>query len=194
MIRLNFINKLFLCLLAFSITCIGFSQSKYLDSDTEVRTSVLESKTIYSNKTLMENLAPIENYSKFVIAFTTSALEKELSSFQMYTVFVPSNEAFLKYSKKELDSLFSNKNVLKNIFSFHVIPGRVDKNAIEKAIEINHGTARFKTLNGQEITFRRDGDALMIIGNNGSKSKIYPTNFFHKNGFFHIVGEVLLPK
>ncbi|NCT19121.1 MAG: hypothetical protein COZ75_13840 [Flavobacteriaceae bacterium CG_4_8_14_3_um_filter_34_10] len=194
MIKWNFINKLFLSLLAFSMASLSFSQSKYLDSDAAVRTSVLEENTIYSNKTLMENLAPIENFSKFVKAFTTSALEKELSSYEMYTVFVPSNEAFSKYSKKELDSLFSDKNVLKNIFSFHVILGRVDKNAIEKTIEINHGSARYKTLNGQEITFRKEGDTLMIIGYNGSKSEIYPTNFYHKNGFFHIIDGVLLSK
>ncbi len=194
MIKMDFNNKLFLYVVAFSITCISFSQNKYLDSDATVRTSVLEATTIYSNKTLIENLSPIDNYSQFIKAFTTSQLEKELNSYEMYTIFVPSNEAFSKYSRKELDSLFSDKNFLKNIFSFHVILGRVDKNAIEKAIKINHGTARFKTLNGQEITFRKDGETLIIVGNNGSKSKIFPTNFFHKNGFFHIVTEVLLPK
>ncbi len=191
--QIVFHNKVvFLLLVLFSFSTT-VAQNKYLKTDTTVRTKVLGNDTIYSNKTLTENLSPIANYSKLSEAIVNSGILEDLDKEEMFTFFAPANAAFNKYSKEQLDSLFSDKKVLKDILKLHAVPGRVDRNSIERAIEINQGTANFRTVGGQNLVFRKEGDDL-IISSAGIRSKILQANYFHKNGFFHSISEILLPE
>ncbi|MBA3986303.1 MAG: fasciclin domain-containing protein [Flavobacteriales bacterium] len=191
--QIGFQNKGVLLLLFLFSIFTAVAQNKYLKTDTSVRTKVLGNDTIYSNKTLTENLSPIANYSKISEALLNSGILEDLDKEEMFTFFVPNNTAFSKYSEEQLDSLFSDKKVLKDILKLHVIPGRVDRNSIERAIELHQGPAHFRTLGGQNLVFRKEGDDL-YISSAGIKSKILQTNYFHKNGFFHSISEILLPK
>ncbi len=72
--QIGFQNKGVLLLLFLFSIFTAVAQNKYLKTDTSVRTKVLGNDTIYSNKTLTENLSPIANYSKISEALLNSGL------------------------------------------------------------------------------------------------------------------------
>jgi uncharacterized surface protein with fasciclin (FAS1) repeats len=189
-------NKTLILLVILFMGINAFSQNKYKNTEAATVTKLLGKDSIYSNKTLMENLAGINSFTKFMEGIKLTGLGTDLQRVQMYTVFVPDNSAFSAFSKKQLDSLFSSEKsaVLKQMLMNHVVPGRVDKNAIEKAIEINRGSATFLTLGGQNLNFRKEGEDIVFTGSKGKKGKVLKTNFRHSHGFFHTVNEVLPPK
>ncbi len=192
--QIVFHNKVvFLVLFLFS-TSIAIAQTKYLQADTTVQTQVLGNSTIYSNKSLTENLSTTTNYSIVSEALVTSEMSKELDKLQMFTFFAPDNAAFSHYSEKELEALFSDKKGLRDILNLHVIPGRVDRNSIERMIEFNKGVVNFKTLGGQNLIFKKEGDDIFISSEAGIKGKVVQTNYLHKNGFFHGISVILLPE
>lgn len=183
---------LFCLLFAFSVS----GQNKYATSAQATTTKQLEGNTIYSNLSVQENLSKIENFSIYsrileLVNFATLLKEKE-----MVTLFVVPNSAFSHMSEEELEAFLalSNRDNLKSILSYYIIPGRVDEHAIVKAIERAKGSANFRALDGKKLRFKIEGEAVYLLTGNGSKTKLLQTNFQHNKGFFHLTTDLALPK
>ena len=55
------------------------------------------------------------------------------------------------------------------------------------------GTAKFKTVKGEELTVEFKGQALTIRDTKGNASRVTIQNVFQSNGVIHVIDSVLMP-
>ena len=184
----------FLIVLALMVNTI--TAQKYTNTDKETAIREWKGNTFSSSKSLIENLSEVSELSLLKRALTNVALNNSLEEEEMITVFAVSNNGFLELEVKH-DSIFdvSKAKLLTAIIKYHVIPGRVDSYSIKKAVERNNGgTAYFATLEGEKLGIKEEKGHLLLVDAQGNTSVISATDFYHSNGFFHIVDGIVLPK
>ncbi|MEW1908440.1 fasciclin domain-containing protein [Kitasatospora sp. NPDC085895] len=101
--------------------------------------------------------------STLVTAVTKAGLVDTLNSAQNITVFAPTNDAFAKLPKKDLDAVLADKDKLTKILTYHVAPERlapVDLAGDHKTLE--GGTV---TVTGADEDFTANGNAKVLCGN-----------------------------
>ncbi len=171
----------------------GVSQ-KYINKDNSTITKDWKGNSFSSSKTFSENIAESSDFTSLKKALNNKELLNTLEKEEMITVFAITNNGFATYQQKQ-DSIFDvvNANKLTAIIKYHVIPGRVDSHSIKKAIQRKNGIVYFATLQGDKLGFKEENGQLYLIDNQGNTSLITATDFFHKNGFFHIVDGIVFP-
>ena len=100
-----------------------------------------------------------------------------------FTVFAPSDEAFAKLPKGTVETLLKpeNKEKLKAILTYHVVPGKVMAKDVL-------GVKGSKSLNGQRIDVKVDGGKVMVDG-----AQVVATDIACTNGVIHVIDSVILP-
>ncbi|MCE2784996.1 MAG: fasciclin domain-containing protein [Pirellula sp.] len=100
-----------------------------------------------------------------------------------FTVFAPSDEAFAKLPKGTVETLLKpeNKDKLKAILTYHVVPGKVMAKDVL-------GVKGAKSLNGQRIDVKVDGGKVMVDG-----AQVVATDIACTNGVIHVIDSVILP-
>jgi transforming growth factor-beta-induced protein len=100
-----------------------------------------------------------------------------------FTVFAPSDEAFAKLPKGTVETLLKpeNKEKLKAILTYHVVPGKVMAKDVL-------GVKGAKSLNGQRIDVKVDGGKVM-----GDGAQVVATDIACTNGVIHVIDSVILP-
>ena len=97
-----------------------------------------------------------------------------------FTVFAPTDEAFAKVPKATLDALAANKDLLKQVLTYHVVAGNV------KAADLKAGDV--KTVNGATFSVVIKDGKVTVNGAN-----VVTTDIAAKNGTIHVLDAVLLP-
>lgn len=177
------------------VSASSFGQNKYTESNTTVVKKLLDKDTIYSNKTLKETISKLQSFSLLNSTYTLIDYDSLVKNEEMVTVFVTKDSGFPEMDKEEREKFFSegNKADLIEITSYYIIPGRVDEHAILKAIERGNNSANFRTLNGKNLRFKKEGETVYLLTGNGAKNKLLQTNFRHSKGFFHLTSGMALP-
>lgn len=121
--------------------------------------------------------------STLVTAVTEADLVDTLNSDGPFTIFAPTNDAFAAIPEADLAAILADKDMLTSILTFHVVAG--EKMSAADLIEAGSAT----TVNGAELTFTADGDALAINGSASSLCMDVPT----ANATVHIIDQVLVP-
>ena len=100
-----------------------------------------------------------------------------------FTVFAPTDAAFAKLPAGTVESLLKpeNKDKLKGILTYHVVPGAV------KAAQVATMTSA-KTVNGDTVMFKAQDKAVKVDQANVVKADIVASN-----GVIHVVDTVLMP-
>lgn len=100
-----------------------------------------------------------------------------------FTVFAPTDEAFAKLPAGTVETLLKpeNKAALTGILTYHVVPGKVMAKQVV-------GLKGAKTVNGQRVDIKVEGDTVMIDG-----AKVVTTDIACDNGVIHIIDSVILP-
>jgi uncharacterized surface protein with fasciclin (FAS1) repeats len=103
-------------------------------------------------------------------------------------VFAPTNAAFGKLPAGTVDTLVKpeNKATLTKILTYHVVAGRFD------AGDLTDGK-KLKTVEGEELTVKKDDGKTWIIDAKGDSSMISISNVHQSNGVIHVIDTVLLP-
>lgn len=176
------------------ILCIAFialftvaNAQKYKSISTTSITKDWQGIVFTSDKTLQENLAQSTSFSIMASVLENESLSSQLSSQEMVTVFVANDTSFMELEEDARKRLLADDQTIAQLVKFHTIPGRVDRNAIEKAISTSGGSAYFITLEGEKLAVTKKEGALIISDSNGNEALIKETDFYHKNGFFHMV-------
>lgn len=142
-----------------------------------------------SEKTIGEIAAETPDLSTLTAALKDVGLDTTLMSENgRFTVFAPTNAAFDELLTKlnmTKEQLFADKDMLKAVLSYHVIPEQE-----VKAADIPYGTD-IKTVNGQTFMIDKDN---MITDASGNKASIAKTDILASNGVVHVIDKVLLPK
>jgi uncharacterized surface protein with fasciclin (FAS1) repeats len=73
----------------------------------------------------------------------------------------------------------------------HVVPGTVTADDLGRAIERGKGKAELATVGGSNLSFSRDGDAIVVTDAAGGKARLTRADKFASNGVVHDVDGVL---
>jgi len=112
-----------------------------------------------------------------------------------YTVFAPDNGAFDALGAERADAL--NGAAMRPqaiaLLRAHIVPGVVTRNDLEAAIQRN-GTrpTHMRTMAGGELTFTRDGEAIVVAGEGGSHARLVEETL-SSNGAIERIDGLLVP-
>ncbi|MFJ6484697.1 MULTISPECIES: fasciclin domain-containing protein [unclassified Streptomyces] len=120
--------------------------------------------------------------STLVAAVKKAGLVDTLNNAQNITVFAPTNDAFAKIPKADLDKVLADKETLTKILTYHVVG--------EKLTPQQLGSGSFQTLQKGMITTKGSGTAYQV----NDSSKVVCGNVPTANATVYIVDTVLMPK
>jgi uncharacterized surface protein with fasciclin (FAS1) repeats len=122
-------------------------------------------------------------FQTLVAAVKAAGLAETLEGKGPFTVFAPTDEAFQKLPPGTVESLLKpeNKEKLRAILLYHVVPGRLD------AAKVSHMTSA-KTAQGSDLQFAASGGGVTVDGARVVKADIAATN-----GEIHVIDTVLMP-
>ena len=120
------------------------------------------------------------NFKTLVTALNAAGLVDTLKGPGTFTVFAPTDEAFAKIPKADLDKLLANKAKLKSVLTYHVVPGKV------MSTDIKPG--KVKSVQGAQLTISTAGGVMV------DKAKVVAADVAADNGVIHAIDTVLMPK
>jgi uncharacterized surface protein with fasciclin (FAS1) repeats len=121
-------------------------------------------------------------FSTLARAVQAAGLVETLKGPGPFTVFAPTDAAFNKLPAGTLDSLLQNREQLRAVLTYHVIPGRVMANQITNGQSVN-------TVQGAPLTFQTGGGSVRI----NNSSTVAQADIMATNGVIHVIDTVLLP-
>ena len=142
-------------------------------------TMMIRSRDIVDNAVLASNVTTV------VAAVKAAGLVDTLKGAGPFTVFAPTNAAFVKLPIGTVATLLKpeNKSQLVDILTYHVVAGRY------KTADLKDGMT-LATVEGKTLSIKKDGMKIWI---NGS-AMIETPDVISSNGVTHVIDTVLLPK
>lgn len=134
-----------------------------------------------SNPTIVDIAAADGRFSTLVAALKAANLAGTLSGKGPFTVFAPTDAAFMALPPGTVDGLLKDIPALTDVLTYHVVPGKVLASDVVKL-------ASAKTLEGDDVNVTTSGGNVYI-----NKSRIIQTDVIGSNGVIHVVDSVLLP-
>lgn len=182
-------------LLILFIVCFGttVSAQKYISTKSAEVSKVLGESNFTSSKTFFENIEEAPDFTILAKILKNDPLRQKLDGQEMVTIFALADEAFLNLTKKSRDSILGNKRLVSSIVKYLAVPGRLDSNSLKIAVEKNGGKAYLTTVEGQRLAIKEDSGQLVLIDEHNNTARIIAPDFYHKNGFFHIVDGIVFP-
>ncbi len=177
------------------ILCVGttVSAQKYLSTKNAEVSKVLGESSFTSSKTFFENIEEAPDFTILAKILRTGSSRKTLESKEMVTIFALADEAFMNLPKKSRDSVLGNNNLVNSIVKYLANSGRLDSNSLKTAVEKNGGKAYLTTVEGQSLEIKEEEGQLVLIDAHNNKAILIAPDFYHKNGFFHIVDGLIFP-
>jgi uncharacterized surface protein with fasciclin (FAS1) repeats len=151
---------------------------------------------MYPSKNIVENAVNSKDHTTLVAAVKAAGLVETLQSKGPFTVFAPVNAAFEKLPAGTVDNLLKpeNKKALIAVLTYHVVPGKISAADIMADAKKMDGKAKYKTVEGEELTFSVDGNSVWVWDVSGNKAKVTIADVNQSNGVIHVIDTVLLPK
>ena len=121
------------------------------------------------------------SFNTLVTAVKAAGLVDTLKGKGPFTVFAPTDEAFAKIPKKDLDALLNDKEALTRVLTYHVVPGKVMAADVVK-------------LSSADTV---EGHSIAIDASSGVKvndANVVKTDIKTSNGVIHVIDTVLIPK
>ncbi|MCY0953110.1 fasciclin domain-containing protein [Streptomyces sp. H27-S2] len=120
--------------------------------------------------------------STLVTAVKQAGLVDTLNNAKDITVFAPTNDAFAKIPKADLDKVLADKATLTKILTYHVVGEKLTPKQLENG--------SFDTLEKTKVTTAGSGEAYKVNGT----SSVVCGNVKTANANVYIVDTVLMPK
>ncbi|MGW7194688.1 fasciclin domain-containing protein [Streptomyces chryseus] len=117
-----------------------------------------------------------------VSAVKAAGLVDTLNNAKDITVFAPTNAAFEKIPKADLDALLADKKQLTKVLTYHVVGEKITQQDLAKG--------SFKTLEGGSLTTSGSGDSFTV----NDSAKIACGNVPTANATVELIDTVLMPK
>ena len=134
---------------------------------------------------IVETAVAAGQFKTLAAALEAAGLIDALTGEGPFTVFAPTDEAFAKLPAGTVESLLKpeNKEKLKSILLYHVVPGNV---AAKQVLKLNGRMV--KTLEGSSIKVST------INGVTVDGARVTKTDIQASNGVIHVIDTVLTPK
>jgi len=131
-------------------------------------------------KDIVDTAVAAGNFKTLATALQAAGLIDTLKGKGPFTVFAPTDEAFAKVPKADLEALLKDKAKLTAVLTYHVVPGKV------MAKDVKAG--KVKTVQGSELTIGTMGGVTV------DKAKVTATDIAADNGVIHVIDSVIMPK
>jgi uncharacterized surface protein with fasciclin (FAS1) repeats len=131
-------------------------------------------------KDIVDTAVAAGNFKTLAAALQAAGLVDTLKGPGPFTVFAPTDAAFAKIPKSDLDALLKDKAKLTAVLTYHVVPGKV------MAKDVKPG--KVKTVQGSELTVGTSGGVMV------DNAKVTATDIAADNGVIHVIDSVVMPK
>ena len=134
-------------------------------------------------KDIVDTAVGAGNFKTLATALTAAGLIDTLKGKGPFTVFAPTDAAFAKIPKADLDKLLADKAKLTAVLTYHVVPGRVYRAGVPVGVPVT-------TLGGGRFTVNA---SLVITDARSRLASITATDSLALNGVVHTLNRVILP-
>lgn len=130
-------------------------------------------------KDIVDTAVAAGQFKTLAAALQAAGLVDTLKGPGPFTVFAPTDEAFAKIPKAQLDALLADKTKLTAVLTYHVVAGKV------MAADVKAG--QVKTVQGKGLSVTTS-PAVMV-----NDAKVIKTDIVADNGVIHVIDTVVLP-
>jgi uncharacterized surface protein with fasciclin (FAS1) repeats len=131
-------------------------------------------------KDIVDTAVAAGDFKTLATALQKAGLVDTLKGKGPFTVFAPTDAAFAKVPKDQLDALLADKEKLTAVLTYHVVPGTV------MAKDVKAGAV--KTVQGSSLTVSTSGGVKVDNAN------VVKADIVADNGVIHVIDTVVLPK
>lgn len=134
--------------------------------------------------TVVDVAASEQSLSTLTTVIQEAGLTETLQQDGPYTVFAPTDQAFAEIPEETRERLLQpeNRETLRQILSYHVVPGQLAANELE--------SGQIATAAGEPVNVQVDQAANQVRVNDATVTQ---PNLQASNGVIHIVDRVILP-
>jgi uncharacterized surface protein with fasciclin (FAS1) repeats len=161
-----------------------FIVKKYIMLGLLALVPALTMKSSAATQNIVQIASGNPDFSTLVTALKAADLVKTLEGDGPFTVFAPTNKAFAKIKKADLDALLADKAALTKVLTYHVVSGKV---MAADVMKMNKQMA--KTVEGSELKISVMGKTVRI-----NNAKVTAVDIEASNGVIHVIDTVLMPK
>ncbi|MEZ0314682.1 MAG: fasciclin domain-containing protein [Myxococcota bacterium] len=137
-----------------------------------------------AKKDIIETAATAGNFNTLAKALGNADLVATLKGAGPFTVFAPTDQAFEKIPKADLEALMQDKNKLKDVLLHHVITGKVMAADVGKMQD----GAKVATVGGRDFVLGRNNGNITV-----DKALLTKFDISASNGVIHVLDTVILP-
>jgi len=131
-------------------------------------------------KDIVDTAVAAGTFNTLATALKAAGLVDTLKGKGPFTVFAPTDAAFAKVPKADLDALLKDKAKLTAVLTYHVVPGKV------MAADVKPGMV--KTVQGSSLTVSTSSGVMV------DQAKVTATDIVADNGVIHVIDSVIMPK
>jgi uncharacterized surface protein with fasciclin (FAS1) repeats len=131
-------------------------------------------------KDIVDTAVSAGQFNTLAAALQAAGLVDTLKGTGPFTVFAPTDAAFAKIPKADLDALLKDKAKLTAVLTYHVVAGKV------MAKDVKPGAV--KTVQGDTFMVKANGGKVMI-----DNATVVKTDIEADNGVIHVIDTVILP-
>jgi len=131
-------------------------------------------------KDIVDTAVAAGDFKTLVAAVQAAGLVDTLKSKGPYTVFAPTDAAFAKIPKADLDALLKDKEKLTAVLLAHVVPATVMSKDVT--------AGKVKSASGYELTVGTAGGVTV------DSAKVTAVDIVADNGVIHVIDTVILPR
>ena len=142
--------------------------------------SIAGCATVSTPVSVTDTIAKTASLSTLNGLLASAGLAETLRGAGPFTVFAPSNEAFKAVPAKTMETLSKDPAALKNVLTFHVVPGLT----LVKDVR----NSKVKTVNTAEVELSRAGDMVTV-----ESAVVTQADIQAANGVVHVIETVLIP-
>jgi uncharacterized surface protein with fasciclin (FAS1) repeats len=142
----------------------------------------LHAQSHQTKKDIVETAGDARKFTEFLKVVQSAELTATLKGPGPFTLFAPTDHAFAKLPKRELDQLLASPEKLRQVVTYHVIAGKHSSEEVKKM-----GTV--KSLEGTPLRIRDVNGKITI----NSATLVNP-DIECTNGVIHVIDGVLIPK
>jgi uncharacterized surface protein with fasciclin (FAS1) repeats len=130
-------------------------------------------------KDIVDTAVSAGDFNTLAAALKAAGLVDTLKGKGPFTVFAPTDEAFAKIPKDQLDALLADKAKLTAVLTYHVVAGSVMSKDVHAGM--------VKTVQGSSLTVSTMGGVKVDNAN------VTTVDIIADNGLIHVIDTVILP-
>ena len=136
-----------------------------------------------------------KDHQTLVAAVKAAGLVDTLASGGPFTLFAPTDAAFAKLPAGTVDKLLdpANRDQLRAVLTYHVVPGKVTARRLVKLVQDSGGKAALTTVQGGILTASLSGSSVVITDAAGGTARVTSGDLIQSNGIIHVTDAVSLP-